>query len=213
MHTMPMPASQTASAPLNSTASDTSKLCLDCGLCCLGAFFSKVGITEEELQQAPVLSNGQKGQTHFPEPCTQFKEGCCSIYEDRPQICSNYRCQLYKDVQVGQVPLGAAQATVNITQQQVTFLLNALQAAGMYPPDTTIIWPPQQHNLRTGISEFYRQMKGKVAEAQPVISEQEIALCYAIFDYYKGVNTHFRSSSLLNKFAKIINTIELDKHR
>lgn len=209
MQEMPMPESQAASQPFKNTASDTSKLCMDCGLCCLGALFTRVGITQEELENAPELSNGEEKQKHFSQPCQQFKDGCCSIYTKRPSVCRGYRCQLFKDVQTGGKILTTAQKTVEITQQQVIFLLKELQEVGVLTNNTIIFWPPQ-HNLRDSVGDFYKKMKNKLTDEASTlnISDQEIKLCYSIFDYYKGINNNFRESSMFNKFSKIINDIE-----
>lgn len=54
-----------------------------------------------------------KGEsTVFLQPCRFFSCGQCAVYLDRPKVCRNFRCDLLKRYQAGEVDLSEARATV-----------------------------------------------------------------------------------------------------
>lgn len=77
---------------------DPHKLCLQCGLCCNGAWFSNGGLSEDEVVLA--LEHGLRvevsdGGARFRQPCPKHIGGSCSLYATwRPGVCSSYTCAL-----------------------------------------------------------------------------------------------------------------------
>lgn len=94
------------------------RLCVACGLCCNGVWFSHALISEDEVE--PTLSLGltvrppaADGQRSFALPCHHHKNGCCSIYGSwRPNVCGSYRCALLIKVEQGAVSFDEALKTV-----------------------------------------------------------------------------------------------------
>lgn len=84
------------------SAQHSAELCQACGLCCNGALFSFVDITEAEaaaLHDTPVkvLAN-KKGKPVFGLPCSALSGSSCMIYQQRPGVCRSYFCALTRRV-------------------------------------------------------------------------------------------------------------------
>jgi Fe-S-cluster containining protein len=66
--------------------------------------------------------------TSFVLPCPAFKGGCCSIYQTRPSICSEYRCFLLRRYEAGEISFEEAQALIRKTMAQRDRVRPALTA-------------------------------------------------------------------------------------
>ncbi len=104
-------------------------LCAECGLCCNGTFFAQVTLrSEEEIARVerrglPVLR--KTSSCVLPLPCPQHTGTACSIYEDRPEACAEFRCWLLRDV--GSTLIGFDDALATIARLKV--LATTIQAA------------------------------------------------------------------------------------
>lgn len=82
-----------------------ASLCLDCGLCCDGTLYSFVALKDTDLPERLVslgmALTGGLGETVFAQPCSAYRDHCCSIYESRPSICRRYRCALLQACESG----------------------------------------------------------------------------------------------------------------
>ena len=77
----------------------TSSLCLACGLCCNGVFYTHTRVKPDEIE--PVRALGLAVETFrdgpgFRQPCSMFREGRCSVYPEHPIHCRAYACDLLK---------------------------------------------------------------------------------------------------------------------
>jgi hypothetical protein len=75
-------------------------------LCCNGALFNRVPTKEHE--RARLLAIGFKlrpfgDKVVFDQPCQMLDGRCCSVYEDRPQTCSRFRCLLLRAHEAGEL--------------------------------------------------------------------------------------------------------------
>lgn len=108
------------SAPNEEAAADVaqaSDLCTQCGMCCMGALHNDAKLDPEEVAGArtlglPVLP----GRPAFSLPCPRFTGTICSIYENRPRACVNYRCRQLEDLQAGITDFENALAHVRIAK-------------------------------------------------------------------------------------------------
>lgn len=93
-----------------STASD---LCVSCGLCCSGPMFTlcKLKPGEEGVVAALGLSPGPH-EGAFGLPCPLIKDKCCTIYDQRPQGCRSYRCEILLDVEAGRLEVERAREII-----------------------------------------------------------------------------------------------------
>lgn len=78
---------------------DGSRLCLACGLCCQGILHEFVRVDPDEAAAVEALGfvvQASKNGPVFPLPCSYHRQGCCSIYGDRPRTCGTYQCRLLR---------------------------------------------------------------------------------------------------------------------
>lgn len=86
---------------------DPHKLCLACGLCCKGGWFSTGDLGQDEVE--PARSIGLRvevtpEQVSLQLPCPKFLDGCCSIYDSwRPRVCGAFSCTLLDKFVAGEV--------------------------------------------------------------------------------------------------------------
>src|SRR5206468_11444534 len=96
----------------STSAADLSRLCQSCGLCCNGVLFDYVDIEEQERASLERLGfdleRVAEDRLRFVHPCHQFRDNCCSIYQERPSVCRTFQCELLKAAKSGEVPLNEA---------------------------------------------------------------------------------------------------------
>ncbi len=119
-------------------AVDGARLCLACGLCCLGLLHEWARLQEREIPAAhelglrpEVLPDGPA----FALPCPCHQDGRCTVYEQRLSPCREYRCKLLREYQDGQVTWDEGLRRVRRAQQLVAALRQRLGS-----PKTGGIW-------------------------------------------------------------------------
>ena len=81
----------------------SSDLCLACGLCCDGTLFSDVTLPKEGISSA-LASAGirlvEDGKA-FEQPCPAHVACTCSVYAGRPPSCRTFRCKTLRALERG----------------------------------------------------------------------------------------------------------------
>lgn len=86
-----------------------SEICLECGLCCKGAIFTRIAFATGEIERLadhPLSQNTYRtetGEEVSPQPCSCLRGTSCSIYSHRPAACSKFRCGILTDVANGNI--------------------------------------------------------------------------------------------------------------
>ena len=109
--------------------SPSSQLCISCGLCCRGLLHPNTTLTPEEVPAARKLGLqiiDSEGPA-FPQPCAKF-EGCCTIYDQRPQACVGYKCALLNRLEKGDVQFDVAMSTVAEAHRLIAEAANCVPA-------------------------------------------------------------------------------------
>ena len=115
--------------------SELSGLCTSCGLCCSGVLFDFAPVEPDEVDRLTDLGlKIEDGETEgdprrFPLPCVRFRDGLCTVYESRPSVCKQYRCEVYKAVDKGEITLTEASARISRVQQLVAKIWPMLEDA------------------------------------------------------------------------------------
>jgi uncharacterized protein len=80
--------------------SSSQSLCLTCGLCCDGTLFYGVLLKSDDdvtpLKAAGINIVSDNASTLLQLPCAAHKNCTCTVYENRPQGCRTYKCELLK---------------------------------------------------------------------------------------------------------------------
>ncbi|HSD83085.1 MAG TPA: YkgJ family cysteine cluster protein [Anaerolineae bacterium] len=103
-----------------------NQLCLACGLCCVGVVHTRVPLAADELSLAHKLemqvAEFEEGPG-FQLPCPQYRADRCAAYQQRPQACINYQCELLQRCCEGAVTVEDALSLV----AQAKRMLNQLR--------------------------------------------------------------------------------------
>lgn len=92
---------------VNQAPADEQMICVKCGMCCDGTLFRFARLNPGERGNLPERiderSYTEEGKDYFHLPCLYFV-GKCSIYDSKKaDVCSDYRCQLLKDLSEGKM--------------------------------------------------------------------------------------------------------------
>ncbi|RKH62799.1 YkgJ family cysteine cluster protein [Corallococcus aberystwythensis] len=115
-------------------SSALSTLCLHCGMCCDGTLFTQVPLQPAEAealrQRGLSLTVKEDGAVVLPQRCAALKGLCCTVYEERPEACRRYRCQLFNALAEGEVSLEEAKGVVDAAHAKVDAVVGAPGSAG-----------------------------------------------------------------------------------
>ena len=92
-----------------------AQLCFECGLCCDGSLFADVMLRAAELEsiKQQVGYEHRDGNTFLQQPCLAYGQGRCQVYEDRPQGCRSYECQVLRDLKEGRLKRAEARQQIH----------------------------------------------------------------------------------------------------
>ena len=102
---------------------DPTPLCRHCALCCDGTLFSHGTVEPAERERVgrvglPIVTMLDQ-TTRFEQPCQMLAGHDCSIYQDRPQTCRDFLCDLGKAYQDDELTLSEARAVVQDVRAKV----------------------------------------------------------------------------------------------
>lgn len=88
-----------------------SELCTACGFCCDGRLFSLAPLTDEEAEWAkrrrlPLVAHS--GKIALEQPCGALEGTRCTVYDERPESCRRFVCDLLDRVMHDELELDAA---------------------------------------------------------------------------------------------------------
>lgn len=96
----------------------------------MGAIHNKAVLDAVELPHARALGLEilPTEQPMFALPCPRLNGTVCGVYNERPNVCGNYKCQLLQDFEAGATPMAEAVSKVDEVRRLVRELLAALPA-------------------------------------------------------------------------------------
>jgi hypothetical protein len=161
-----------------------SQLCTQCGLCCTGALHNFAVLEPEEIPFARGLglTLRTQGRPGFALPCPYLKDCACSIYDNRPQVCGRYICQLLDDVREGKIALEVALEHVRTAKQLYGEVRALLPTETTFPEARLLLEEP----LDPDQSEEQRSKEMRLRLALTT-------LCVYLDKHFK----HWRESKLL----------------
>ncbi|MDB5693803.1 MAG: hypothetical protein JWO81_2866 [Alphaproteobacteria bacterium] len=164
-------------------------LCTDCALCCSGALFDTVPVTEAESRAVAALGlevvRRETGLV-FRQPCAMLRGQLCSVYEGRPPACRRFRCTLLERYEEGAVGLDEAKGTIAKAKMLIG-QAGAFFAAGENAAGARERWkrglapgaPPEAarfHLLMTALNRFLDRHFRPDAQRQVVSAAKDAAL-------------------------------------
>jgi hypothetical protein len=93
----------------------TSELCTACGFCCDGRLFSLAPLTAPEAEWArrrrlPLVTHSNK--VSLEQPCGALDGTRCTVYDERPESCRRFVCDLLDRLEHGELSIDDALAHV-----------------------------------------------------------------------------------------------------
>ena len=205
------------------TALQASQLCQQCGMCCDGTLFNMVGLKTGETSRVPAaklpLKRDEKDKEFFNQPCLAFKDGCCSVYHDRPRACRSYHCILHRQVLNGSTDFDAAAHLVQQTRAEARWLRDhrSKEAATLPAPKKKLVphelltaWlktdlPPTdapEKSLSQSLSQHLLQSRLKLEKG--VLEDSDIPYILRAFEHLKAIDRFFERARLLNGYAALV---------
>ena len=185
-------------------------LCRSCGMCCRGAFFVNIKISENEITPLNQTTNlkpfARKNKFYSPQPCPELGTHGCSIYDRRPIDCKNYECQLLDCLKSGIKSLDECLSDVHLLRNKYDELCSF-----MLKQDSAL--SIDVFNLRFELARF---LTSSIAHVQ---SDNNIDVLPAreqlilIYDYLKVVNDKFRQTKLLPKMTELMALVWMKRLR
>lgn len=116
----------------------TTRLCLECGLCCNGVLFSDVELQPgDDVRRLRALSlpvemkRGARGPRRFPQPCAALcADNCCRIYAERPSRCREFECGVLKEVVADRLEPAAALRLIRQARERAGRVRELLRQLG-----------------------------------------------------------------------------------
>lgn len=162
-----------------------SRLCAACGMCCNGSLFHMVylqpGDSPKAIAALGLKLKFKKQKTFFYQPCTAFKNSCCTIYAERPTRCRAFECRQLKRVESGVSDEAEALEKIREAQAQIAQVEQLLARAGEKKRDR----PLGKRYEKIMEQPVDAESSPKEAAAREALSE---AMC-ALEEFLK---THFR---------------------
>ncbi|MBA3666260.1 MAG: YkgJ family cysteine cluster protein [Sphingomonas sp.] len=100
---------------------DATLLCTSCGICCAGDLHGAAVLDSDEVPVAERLGLTVRsdGELRFELPCPRLSGSQCTVYPDRPRVCSRYKCVLLQNLEAGNIALEGALHHVAVAKQLV----------------------------------------------------------------------------------------------
>jgi hypothetical protein len=163
------------SIPINDPGneSDGTRLCLACGLCCIGVFHDRAVLYTSGDRECA----GSFGATTFEEdgigyfalPCPVY-DGKCPIHPANPSVCRAHRCDLLKSVEEERRTLGSALAIVEKMKQIIREIGD--------DPDVALLGGIERQGLHRAFEGLFRKTtKAQRSEYPSLLTK------YALFSY------------------------------
>ncbi len=98
---------------------DSSNICLSCGLCCDGTLIGFVKLDNEEIPAIKQVMDieDENGNGFFLQPCNNFCDGC-TIYDHRPKQCAKFKCGLLTSVEQKELDFNLAVDMIKVVKQK-----------------------------------------------------------------------------------------------
>jgi len=200
---------QVKSTPLNNSGTQSSELCVYCGMCCSGIIFSHVSISDNAYKRLDNPDTIVVDGTHKMQfPC-QYLDNCsCTIYGDRPKKCGSFICKLLDNLIDGDMNIEQTKKIVDLTKEQTTWLLKNLGTILNKEINYETV------SLRNSLYEVYSLLSNRFKQTQnPSFTDLEYQFCLNALDFFKGMKRYFNDPSMLKKYnnlaSKMSSTNEL----
>ena len=99
--------------------SDSTNICLACGLCCDGTLIGFVALSPDEIPRIKDIMEIEIEHDNgfFLHPCDKYCNGC-TVYNDRPKNCAKFKCGLLNSVEEKEITFETAVEAIDFVKQK-----------------------------------------------------------------------------------------------
>ncbi|MCE7992693.1 MAG: YkgJ family cysteine cluster protein [Roseivirga sp.] len=175
-----------------------SDLCIKCGACCDGTAFGQVPLEDTDLVDVSMGMNLLEagGKRVLKQPCAAHINNTCTIYSQRPSICSDYECKLLKEYMDGEVSVYNAHEAIDrlkSLKREIEMLLKTagtendrddihLKMWSLEKEALTRLTIEQFHNLHRPLLLKYEVLKRLLTNSFGVVFKRESSFAKTIIE-------------------------------
>ena len=113
--------------------SDSSNICLSCGLCCDGTLIGFVHLDKEELPELRKIKDIEEsnGTGFFLNPCNSLGCDGCTIYAQRPKKCDEFNCQLLGSIDQKETSFDSALELIRTVKLKKASIEKKIETLGL----------------------------------------------------------------------------------
>jgi hypothetical protein len=179
-------------------------------MCCTGAYLSWAPLTDDEIATysgtsirpyRKPKSNDDEDPLRIVLPCDCHIAGRCSIFPNRPDVCSSYRCDLLKATMNGAIDGEQARQITAHVKSQFECLKSAAEELGLFSL--------ARQSLDLVLRDFYWSVhpRAKFAPLHP----HEAQFARNAFEYLQNVDRHLARTKYLPRIGDIVGVLDTPK--
>ena len=138
---------------VNNSSTVEQEICIKCGFCCDGTFFSTATVEKGEKEFLPTLLQKryirtEKGE-RFKQPCPYFNKKCTIYDQKKAQICSSFRCQLLKSFSKGKINQKNAEDIVKnalVLRNEIFLIYKTINKSNLKPSFRELLFELRKKN-------------------------------------------------------------------
>ena len=190
--------------------SASARLCIDCGLCCTGAYLSWAAVSASEITtfaNTLIRSYGPEDQGEGEDclgmllPCACHIDGRCSIFPNRPEICRTYVCELLRATMNGSISGDEGRAISAQTKAQFEWLRLAAEKFGYFSTERL--------SLVMVLQDFCSRVYPRARTVS--LHRHEAEFARNAFEYRQNIDRHFQTTDDLYKFVDLKRAVDTPK--
>jgi len=162
---------------MSTTASD---LCKFCGLCCTAHLYkATLKKPQESLAQSLGMTVFEENNTFwFRQPCPGW-DGFCKVYNQRPHVCSEYKCKLLKNFEQGEISSETAKQQIATVKSLANDIMQTIKKV-----------KPDYYFDQHAVINFHKQsVEGEQAKE---FRKKYAKVLLKIFSYNTLIDKHFK---------------------
>lgn len=99
---------------------EEQEICISCGFCCDNTLFEAAHLEEDEEVFGEFTKRVTRIKDHkyFKLPCPYFDEKCTIYDQNKPKVCSSFKCKLLVQAITGEVSKDAALKTIREVKKE-----------------------------------------------------------------------------------------------
>lgn len=165
---------------------EEQNICVDCGFCCDRTLFDVARVYDDEelwgvFAERETMVNEQR---YFKLPCPHFDKKCTIYDQNKPRICSTFRCKILKRFSDNEISKDDALTTVEEVKKQRQELLD--------------LWKKYTGKEDSFRSIYYRCVRDEDKDAVP----PEIVFRANLLEIQ--LTKHFKSKEMFDKFYELM---------